>query len=200
MSASDVDVSHLPTTTFSHRSLAWWGTLGFMVIEGFTLCLLAAAYFYLRLNEYDWPPRPTPDPRLLAPTVNTVLLLLTIIPMARASAAAHRFDRRGVVRWLAIATAMALVSIVLRGFELAALDIHYAEHAYASVSWALVVAHGTLLLTDFFETGVFTAMFASGRAEVKHYPDVSDAALYQYFLSAAAVPVYLIVYWGPRLM
>jgi hypothetical protein len=28
------DVADLPTVTFGHRSLMWWGTLGFMVIEG----------------------------------------------------------------------------------------------------------------------------------------------------------------------
>ena len=28
------DVAALPTVTFGHRSLMWWGTVGFMVIEG----------------------------------------------------------------------------------------------------------------------------------------------------------------------
>ena len=32
--ATLVDVSRLPTTVFGHRSHMWWGTLGFMLIEG----------------------------------------------------------------------------------------------------------------------------------------------------------------------
>ena len=33
------DVAHLPDSAFGHRDLMWWGTVGFMVIEGFTLAL-----------------------------------------------------------------------------------------------------------------------------------------------------------------
>ena len=36
------NVADLPTVTFGHRSLMWWGTLGFMVIEGWTIALLVA--------------------------------------------------------------------------------------------------------------------------------------------------------------
>ena len=43
----------------------WWGTLGFMVIEGWTLALLAAMYFYIRQNFLTWPPLRTPLPSLL---------------------------------------------------------------------------------------------------------------------------------------
>ena len=50
-----LDVSTLPTTVFGHRSHMWWGTLGFMLIEGTTLLVCVASYFYLRLNFTTWP-------------------------------------------------------------------------------------------------------------------------------------------------
>ena len=31
------NVTELPNVTFGHRSLMWWGTLGFIMIEGTTL-------------------------------------------------------------------------------------------------------------------------------------------------------------------
>ena len=37
-----VELSELPDVVFGPRDLMWWGTLGFMVIEGFTLVLCAA--------------------------------------------------------------------------------------------------------------------------------------------------------------
>ena len=46
-----------------------------------------------------------------------------------------------------------------------------------------MVLHSTLLITDLFETGTFLAIFARGPVERKLYPDVTDAAFYQYFLS-----------------
>ncbi|HEX2189628.1 MAG TPA: hypothetical protein VHG51_12050 [Longimicrobiaceae bacterium] len=195
-----VDVSRLPTVTFGHRNLLWWGTLGFMVIEGFTLVLMTASYFYLRLNEYAWPPGRTPDPDLLLPTVNTVLLLLVIVPMHAVKKAAERHDRLAVGRWLAVATAMTLVVTALRWWDLLALNARWDAHAYASAAWGVVVLHATLLLVDLFESGTLAALFLSGKAKQKHYPDAADAADYQYFLSLAWVPLYFVVYWGPRLL
>lgn len=195
-----VDVSRLTTVPFGHRNLLWWGTVGFAVIEGFTLVLMTASWFYLRLNEYEWPPGRTPDPDLLVPTLNTVLLLLVIAPMRMVDRAAKRHDRGGVVRGLLIALAMTIVVAVLRWWELLALNVRYDAHAYASAAWGVVVLHATLVVVDVFETGTLAWLFLSGRAKQKHYPDASDAADYQYFLSLAWVPLYVIVYWGPRLL
>ena len=197
---STVDVSGLTTVPFGHRSLLWWGTLAFAVIEGFTLLLMIASYFYLRTNEFDWPPGRTPNPDLLIPTINTILLLLVIVPMRMADRAAKRMDRAGVIRALLIALVMTTVAAALRWWELLALNVRWDAHAYASAAWGVVVLHSTLLVTDVFETGALIALFASRKARRKHYPDVSDAADYQYFLSAIWVPVYLIVYWGPRIL
>jgi heme/copper-type cytochrome/quinol oxidase subunit 3 len=195
-----IDVSGLPSVVFGPKSILWWGTLGFAVIEGFTLVLTVATYLYLRQSSVNWPPGRTLDPDVLLPTLNTVLLLLLIWPMHRASKAAKAFDRAGVARWLSIAFLMEIPVVVLRWFDLVALHVRWDAHAYASAAWAVVVGHSTLLLVDVAETAVFASMFLNGRAERKHYPDVPDAADYQYFLSLAWVPLYLIIYWGPRVL
>jgi heme/copper-type cytochrome/quinol oxidase subunit 3 len=195
-----VDVARLPTVAFGPRSLLWWGTVGFALIEGFTLVLMVASYFYLRTNEYAWPPGRTPDPDLLIPTVNTVLLLLVIVPMRVVDRAAGRRDRRAVGRWLAVATLMTIPVAVLRWYDLVALNVRYDAHAYASAAWGVVVLHATLVFVDVFETGTLAWLFLSGRAKQKHFPDARDAADYQYFLSLVWVPLYLVVYWGPRLL
>jgi heme/copper-type cytochrome/quinol oxidase subunit 3 len=195
-----LDVSRLPTVTFGHRSLPWWGTLGFAVIEAFTILLMVASYFYLRLNEYRWPPEGTPNPDLLIPTINTLLLLLLILPMWAVNRAAKRFDRRGVTRGLVVATLLTVPVVVLRWFELVALNVRWDTNAYGSAAWGVVVLHATLLLTDLLETGAFAWLFLSGKAQRKHFPDASDAADYQYYLSLLWVPLYLIIYWGPRVL
>ncbi|WP_420129399.1 cytochrome c oxidase subunit 3 [Longimicrobium sp.] len=194
------DASGLPTVIFGKRSLLWWGTLGFMVIEGFTLLLMAASYFYLRTNEFDWPPGRTPNPDLLIPTINTVLLVLVMVPMWFAGKAAKRMDRMAVARALLIATAMTIPVNVLRWYELLALNARWDAHAYASAAWGVVVLHSTLILVDVFETGTLGLMFLLGKARRKHYPDAADAADYQFFLSGVWVPLYFIVYWMPRLL
>lgn len=195
-----LDVSGLPSVTFGPKSLLWWGTMGFIVIEGFTIVLMVASYFYLRQSEYQWPPGRTPLPDLLIPTINLVLLLLVIIPMHRVDEAAKRYDRQGVARGFVIATLMTAPTVVLRWFELTALNVRWDAHAYGSAAWAVVVLHGALLLTDFVETGLMAALFLLGHAQRKHFSDASDAALYQYFLSLSWIPLYLVIYWGPRVL
>lgn len=195
-----LDASALPTVIFGKRSLLWWGTLGFMVIEGFTLLLMVASYFYLRTNEFDWPPGRTPNPDLLIPTINTVLLLLVMVPMWFVGRAARRMDRMAVGRGMVIAAAMTIPVNVLRWYELLALNARWDAHAYASAAWGVVVLHSTLILVDVFETGTLGLMFLLGKARRKHYPDAADAADYQFFLSLVWVPLYFIVYWMPRLL
>lgn len=195
-----LDASGLTTVPFGKHSLLWWGTIGFMVIEGFTILLMVASWFYLRTNEFDWPPGRTPDPDLLIPTINAVLLLLVIVPLAYAGRAAKRMDRAAVARGLLIGAAMTIPVNVLRWFELLALNARWDAHAYASAAWAVVVLHSTLTVVDVFETGTLGMLFLTGRARRKHYPDVADAADYQYFLSLGWVPLYFIIYWMPRLL
>jgi cytochrome c oxidase subunit III len=194
-----LDVSKIPSIVFDHQNIVWWGTIGFILIEGFTLVLMGASFFYLRMNELEWPPGRTPPPDVTAATINAILILLIIIPMRLADQAARHYDKARVVMMLSIAAAMTSVAIVLRWFELDALNVRWDAHAYGSATWGLLVLHATLLVADLAETLVFIGFFLLGRAQMKHYPDVSDAALYQYFLSAVNIPVYLIVFWGPHL-
>jgi cytochrome c oxidase subunit III len=193
-----IDVSKLPSVPFSQHSLVWWGTMGFILIEGFTLLLMGAAYFYLRINELEWPPGRTPAPGLVIPTINTILILLIVIPMRAADQAAHHYNKAKVIPAMLVAVAMTGVAIVLRWFEFHDLQVAWDAHAYGSATWGLLVLHSTLLVGDFFESGVMVSLFIFGRAMKKHYPDVSDACFYQYFLSLVNVPIYLIVFWGPR--
>jgi heme/copper-type cytochrome/quinol oxidase subunit 3 len=195
-----LDVSGLTDVPYDHDSTMWWGTLGFIIIEGFTLVLSAASYFYLRLNELSWPPGRTPNPDVLLPTASTVFLLLVIVPMIAADRAARRMDRAGVIRGLVIATVLTVPAVVLRWLDLLALNVAYDAHAYGSIVWTIVLLHYTLIIVDLFETGALAWLFIVGRAQKRHHSDVIDATLYQIYLSIIWVPLYLIVYWGPRLL
>ena len=70
-----IDVSGLPSDAFGHRTLLWWGTIAFIVIESMTLITVAGSYLYVFEQQPAWPPPPTPVP----PTV-TLLPLPTDTP------------------------------------------------------------------------------------------------------------------------
>jgi len=200
VSTDNVDVSSLPTTTFSHRSLAWWGTLGFMVVEGTTLFIAVVAYFYLSRNYQTWPPEHIVQPSLLWPTVQVVLLLASLVPTGLADRAAYRIDLVKLRQWLFVTLVFELASVAVRWQEFLSLNVRWDTNAYGSSAWTLVGFHTTLLLADVIETAVLIALLFSKRRLDRHYSDATDVTFYWYFLVATWIPIYVIVYLGPRFM
>jgi cytochrome c oxidase subunit III len=196
---AESDVAALPTVTFGHRSLMWWGTLGFMVIEGWTLALLVGSYFYLRQNYETWPPLRTPHPSLLIPTINLLIMLVSLVPSYLAAAAAKKLDEAAVKRWLVIASIIALPIVVLRWWELWALNVRWDTNAYGSAAWVIVGFHTSLLLLDAADTWGLTLFYFLKQMPLKTFSDTTDNTFYWYFTIGIWIPTYLIIYVGPRI-
>jgi cytochrome c oxidase subunit 3 len=192
-----LDVSALPTVVFSHRSLMWWGTLGLMAIEGTVFALTVMTYFYLRSHADNWPLMTLP-PDLLWGTVNTGVMLVSLVPNHFAKQAAERFDLAGVRLWLWVGIAIGVLFLGLRVLEFASLNVRWDTNAYGSVVWMLMGLHTTHLVTDVFDSIVLGVLFFTGPLEGKRYTDVSENAFYWYFVVFSWLPLYLVVYWGAR--
>lgn len=196
---AESNVAALPTVTFGHRSLMWWGTLGFMVIEGWTLALLVVSYFYLRQNYETWPPLRTPHPSLLVPTINLLIMFVSLVPMYLAAAAAKKLEEDGVKRWLVISSIISLPIAVLRWWELWALNVRWDTNAYGSAAWVIVGFHTSLLLLDVADTWGLTLFYCLKPMPLKAFSDTTDNTFYWYFTIGIWIPVYLIIYVGPRI-
>jgi cytochrome c oxidase subunit 3 len=196
---SAADVSRLPTVTFGPRSLMWWGTMGFATIEGWTTVLLVGAYLYLRQNYEAWPPLRTPNPSLLMPSINLAMMALSIIPTTLAMFAAKRLDKAGVKLWLLVSSIVSVAIVVLRWWDLWALNTRWDTNAYGSAVWTIVGFHGSLLVLDSMDTIGITIFFWTRRLPVKSYSDVADNTLYWYFTMGLWAMIYLILYVGPRI-
>jgi len=193
-----LDVRCLPSFGFSHSSLMWWGTAGLMAIESTVFAIAIVMYFYLRSQADAWP-MSAPPPALAWGTINTVILLLSVVPNHFAKRAAERLDRGGVKLWLTICLAFGFVFLVVRGFELGALNVRWDQSAYGSVVWLLMMLHTTHLVTDAWDTTVLDVLFFTGPLEGRRYVDVSENALYWYFVVLSWLPIYAVVYLAPRL-
>jgi heme/copper-type cytochrome/quinol oxidase subunit 3 len=193
-----LDVRGLPSFGFSHSSLMWWGTAGLMAIESTVFAVAVIMYFYLRSHADAWPMSARP-PDLAWGTINTVVLVLSAVPNHFAKRAAERLDRRGVQLWLTICLAFAFVFLVVRGFEMAALNVRWDASAYGSIVWLLMVLHTVHLVTDTWDTTVLDVLFFTGPLEGRRYVDVSENALYWYFVVLSWLPIYAVVYVAPRL-
>lgn len=193
----DINVARLPTYVYGSRSMMWWGTMGLMLIEGTVFAITVVVYFYLRSHSSTWPVNPAPD--LFWGGLNTAIMLGSLLPNWLAKRAAEREDRRGAQRWLIACLVFALAFLVVRVFEFGALNTRWDSNAYGSVVWMLLALHTTHLVTDTIDTAVLAALMFTGPLEGKRFVDVSENAMYWYFVVGSWLPIYAVIYWGARL-
>jgi heme/copper-type cytochrome/quinol oxidase subunit 3 len=194
-----LDVSRLAPGAFGHRSLVWWGTAGIIVVEAMAFAMTIAAYFYLRTRVPYWPPN-VPPPDHLWGAVNTIILLVSMIPNELARRAGDRVDLAKVRLWMVVAIAFGLAFNIVRIFEFASLNVRWDTNAYGSVVWLLLGLHTTHIVTDFLDTSVLATLMFVGPVEEKRFVDVSENAGYWYFVVLSWLPIYGVIYWAPRLI
>jgi len=192
-----LDVSGLPTFAFGNRSPMWWGTLGLMAIEGTVFALAIMAYFYLRSHATAWPMSRFP-PDLIWGTVNTVILLASMVPNQLVKKAAERLDLAGVRRWMVVCMLASIAFLVVRALEFTTLNTRWDSDAYGSAVWMLMGLHTTHLITDAYDSLVLTVLMFTGPLEGKRFVDVSENAAYWYFVVFSWIPIYAVIYWGAR--
>jgi heme/copper-type cytochrome/quinol oxidase subunit 3 len=194
-----VDAARLPSFGFGHRSLMWWGTLGVMAIEGMAFALAATMYFYIWSRAGSWPPDTLP-PDLRWGTLNLLILLASAVPNEYTKRAAERFDLRGVRIGMVVCILFGVAFIGVRVLEFTTLNVSWDTNAYGSAVYLLLGLHTTHLVTDVADSVVLAVLMFTDRIEGSRFADVSENAMYWYFVVAAWVPIYAILYLAPRWM
>jgi cytochrome c oxidase subunit 3 len=192
------DVSALPTWGFSTQSTPWWGTISFFAIEGTAFALAIGTYVYLYTINPEWPldaPPPNPWPG----TLMTVVLLASIWPNHWTNRVAHAQALRKVQIGLLIMSAVGLLTLAIRTFEFAHLNVGWDQNAYGSIVWVILGLHATHLITDVGDTLVLTVLMFTRHARPRRFSDVTDNAFYWDFVVLSWLPLYFLINWVPRL-
>lgn len=193
-----LNVSEIPDQgAFGHQGLIWWGTIGFMVIEGSMFLMALIVYFYLRLRVDEWPPSRI-DPNLFFGTLNLLVLLVSAMPNHLAKKAGEQFALSRVQLWLVTCVLFGVAMLVIRAFEFTALNCRWDDNAYGSIVWCVMVLHTIHLATDVVDTAVLAVMMFTGPINKSRFIDVAENGLYWYFVVLWWIPVYLTVYFAPR--
>ena len=193
------DLSQLPLHGMGSASLTWWGTLGFMLIEGSSFALVLAVYLYLASIATEWP-LGAPPPELLPGTIVTAVLLLSLIPNMLVSRWARQEDLRKVRIGMIVMALLGIAPLVPRAFEFSALNVLWDSNAYGSITWTLLGLHTTHLITDLIDTLVLSAlMFTRHGRNPRRFGDVQDNAMYWNFVVLTWLPIYTFLYGIPRL-
>jgi cytochrome c oxidase subunit 3 len=194
------DVAELPTHKFGPSSLTWWGIIAFMVIEGAAFGLAIATYFFLMGHEQGWPPDGRQAPGLIAGTLFTIVILLSEIPNTMIKKAAAGGDVPAIRRLMPVMAGVGVVLLIIRGFEFNSLHVRWTDDAYSSIVWALLLLHTTHVLTDWVDTIVLWMLMRTPLAyEGRRLVDTDENSLYWRYVWLLWLPIYLLIYWVPRL-
>ncbi len=193
-----IDVSRLPDFAFGHRNLMWWGGASIMAIEGTMFVLLIVSYIYLKGRSPEWPPGHF-APMLFWGTLNTAILLLSMVPNHLAKRAAERMKLRALRLWLGVSIAFGLVFGVIRIFEFGALNVWWDSNAYGSIVWVLLGFHTTHVVTDLMDSIAIEVLFFTGPLQQAHFVDAAENSLYWHYVVLTWLPLYAFIYLAPRL-
>jgi cytochrome c oxidase subunit 3 len=193
------DFSHLPDYAFGHRTPVWWGTLGFMVIEGSGFVAIVAVYFYLASQNPNWPLAVAPPTPWIG-TALTVFLLLTEVPNFWVKRVVKRLDLKAARIGVTLMAVLGLGAFALRMVEFGQLNCSWTTNAYGSTVWAILFLHTTHIIADFVETCVMAVMTFAGPMDARRFVDLSENAEYWDFVVLAWIPLYVVIYWLPRML
>lgn len=192
-----LDVSALPSFAFGFRSLMWWSTAGLIAIESTVFAMAVGAYLYLMAHSSAWPPTEQP-PDLSWGTVVTVLLLVSFVPNWLAKHKAEALDLPGVRTWMTVSTLFSLAILAARAMELQHLNCRWDGSAYGSAVWMIIGLHTLHLATDAYDTLVLNVLVFTGPLQGRRFGDVSENALYWFFVVFSWLPLYAVLYGVPR--
>jgi heme/copper-type cytochrome/quinol oxidase subunit 3 len=198
--ARSLDVADLPVYSISNRAPLWWGQFLMCVIEGSMLCMLIAIYFYLRLGVDVWPPPGAQLPFLKFPTLALVPLAISTLGSYWASEAAKKNDRRGMVMALSLNFGMGVVFLVFRFAEWRTLNFTWSTDAHGTIVWSILFLHTFDMIADLLMTLMLVIILASGIYGPKQRLGVHVDSVIWYFLAGIWLPLYAVIYWGPRIV
>jgi heme/copper-type cytochrome/quinol oxidase subunit 3 len=200
-----LDVKGLPKHGFDTQEPLWWGNLLLLIIETVTFVIAVAAYFYIYQNFNVWPPPRTetysqinPLPGLLNPTANVIVLIVSGLVMTWVDRSARRDHERAVKIGLLICLALNLGSIILRCLEFSSTHIRWNSNAYGSVVWTILILHLLHLIVETSEAFILSVYIFNRPLDPAHRMDITVLAVYWYWVTIIWIPLYAIIYLGPR--
>jgi heme/copper-type cytochrome/quinol oxidase subunit 3 len=169
---------------------------------------MLTCYYYIRKNYTDWPPpKPDPVPGFIdtrpdktAGTVNTLLLVASVIPTYLMDRAARRRRRGATLLGLWLMFAVSIVAIVVRFYEFPATRFSWGDNAYASVLWVTLGLHLTYLLAGAGEFFIMAVWIMRHGIDEKKSLDVTLAGGYWYWVAGIWLPIYVTIYFGPSFL
>jgi cytochrome c oxidase subunit III len=198
--ASVIDVSGYTPFNNGRAAPLWWGFWGMILVETIVFSSLIASYFYLRLVASSWPPAGIEPPKLLLPTINTVLLVASSFFVHMADKGIKKGDLFRLRLGLGVGILLAAAFLVIKVIEYSKVTYTWDQHAYGSIVWTITGFHALHVTALVLKTLVIEVLALRGYFDEERNIGVEVNGMYWHFVVAVWIPLYLVLYWGPRVM
>lgn len=170
-----------------------WGMALFLAAEVTLFGTLIGSYMYLATSAKSWPPHGIAPPATLLPTLATVYLLLTMIPVHFAARASRRGAKAQTIAWIVFAL-FSQAGYLLWQIILYIQDVHTFSaqgSAYGSIYYTLLtIHHAHVALGLALDLALIWQIAAKGLTRYWLIA-VRNLALYWYVIDGLAVAVLL---------
>jgi len=198
--SNTIDVSGLSRYNFGPQAPLWWGFVGMILIEATVIASLIASYFYLKMGSISWPPAGTEMPKLLLPTINTFILLVSSLAMHRADKSIGEGKQKQLIRGLVIGIVLASVFLGIKAYEYSHLEYDWSTHSYGSIVWSISMFHAAHVLSVVLKTIIVAYLAVRGYFNQQRRLGVTVNGLYWHFVVVIWIPLYVVLYWSPRFL
>jgi cytochrome c oxidase subunit I+III len=176
-----------------------WGMASLVLVLGIAISTLLYVYFYIRIENEQWPPAAIPLPQWPLALLAFGLVALSALAGWWAEKSIMKNSVGRLKAGLAVSSLLAAAAIGVQAYELSSLSFTWATHAYGSIFYMLastliVIAAIGLILN------LLTQMWTwRGRFHAGHYTMVSTTVLFFYGIAFFWLVVFAVLYGGPYL-
>lgn len=173
------------------------GMLAFLWAETMFFAGLVSAFLYLRLGAPVWPPPLQPRLPVEVTGVNTVILLLSGVTLARALRAIRRGNRDGLATGLGQTALLGAIFLGVQGYEwvrLVNFGLWLSSGVYGATFYTLIGIHGVHVLGALIWLSIILFRVYRGSFTAWAHVPVVACGMYWYFVVFLWPILYVLVY------
>lgn len=170
------------------------GLFVFIGSEAVLFANLIAAYLYLRVRTGVWPPEGMPHLELGFATVNTLILILSGLPMQLAHSGIQKGNERRLVMGLIGTIVLGAIFISGQAWEYVHAGFTPQSGVYGSTFFTLTGFHGAHVMVGLTLLTVSLVRALRGRFTVERHFGIEATALYWHFVDVVWVFLFAVLY------
>ncbi|MDQ3708472.1 MAG: cytochrome c oxidase subunit I [Actinomycetota bacterium] len=179
--------------------VATWGTALVMLFVGIGFSALLLSYFYLRLENPQWPPPGVAEPGLVRALVAAVLMVASAAAVLSALRRVRAADQRGFIGGLVGALVLAGAGGILQVLDIVGLGYHGTTHAYGSIFFTLAGFISVVTIGAMIAVVMMLFWAIRGLYTVRRHAAIANVARFWVAMVVVWVVGFGTLYLGPRL-